>query len=70
MPDLSGAEWVRVKDKSTGHKLSVVASVAETDPDAYQILKQDAVDHVGQPLPPEFNDGTQSSASTTTNKES
>lgn len=54
MPDLSGATWVRVKDRTTGHKLSVVDSVAETDPGAYELLKEDAVDHVGQPLPPEF----------------
>lgn len=63
MPDLSGATWVRVKDKVSGHKLSVVESVALADPDAYQVLKQDAVDHVGQPLPPEFADSSSSSAS-------
>lgn len=70
--DLSGAQWIRVKDKTTGHKLSVVASVAEADPDAYQVLKQDAVDHNGQPLPPEFADSgsSSSSAPTTTPKES
>lgn len=69
MPDLSGATWARVKDRSTGHKLSVVASVAD-DTDAYELLKEDAVDHVGQPLPPEFAKPSKSSASTTTNKES
>ena len=46
-------EYLRVKDKSTGHKLSVIASVA-ADEDAYQVLKQDAVDIAGDPLPPEY----------------
>ncbi len=46
-------EYVRVKDKDTGHKLSVPASEVENNPDAYQVLKQDAVDTSGLPLPPE-----------------
>lgn len=55
-------EYVRVKDKSTGHKFSVIASAV--DPDAYQVLKQDAVDHVGDPLPPEFNESLSSKSTT------
>jgi hypothetical protein len=69
MPDLSGATWVRVKDKISGHKYSVVDSVAAADPDAYQVLKQDAVDHVGQPLPPEFADASPQSSASTSQKE-
>lgn len=49
MPD-----FVRVKDKTSGHRFTIVRSAAEADPDAYQILKQDAVDHNDQPLPPEY----------------
>lgn len=49
-------EWVRVKDKDTGHKLTVLAQELENNPDAYAELKQDAVDHNGDPLPPEFSD--------------
>jgi hypothetical protein len=47
-------DYVRVKDKTSGYHLTLVRSAAEADPDAYQILKQDAVDHNDQPLPPEF----------------
>lgn len=59
-------EYVRVKDKSTGHKFSVIASAF--DPDAMQELKQDAVDHVGDPLPPEF--ATESLSSSTNSGQS
>lgn len=44
--------YVRVKDKDTGHKFSVIASAV--DEDAMQVLKQDAVDISGEPLPPEY----------------
>lgn len=47
-------EWVRVKDKSTNHKYSVVASVVDANPEAFQVLKQDATDAGGDPLPPEY----------------
>jgi hypothetical protein len=47
-------DYVRVKDKTSGYHLTLVRSAAEADPDAYQILKQDAVDHNDLPLPPEF----------------
>lgn len=65
MPDYSlderGREVVRVKDKDTGHKYTELVSVVDGAPDAYQILKQDAVDAAGRPLDPEFN--TESPAS-------
>ncbi len=45
-------EYTRVKDKSTGHKFSVIASAV--DEESMQVLKQDAADHTGEPLPPEY----------------
>lgn len=51
---MSEIEYARVKDKTNGHKLTMVRSAAESDQDAYQILKEAAVDHNGLPLPPEF----------------
>lgn len=56
-------EYVRVKDKSTGHHYSVLAQEAESNPDAYQVLKQPAVNELGDPLPSEIpseNTGGQS----------
>lgn len=44
-------EWVRVKDKESGHHLTVLAQEAALNPDVYQVLKQPAVDHNGDPLP-------------------
>lgn len=55
-------EYSRVKDKSTGHKFTVIASAV--DEDAMQVLKQDAVDVVGEPLPPEYAHESLSSEST------
>jgi hypothetical protein len=49
-----GREVVRVRDKSTGHKYTELLHVVEGAPDAYQVLKQDAVDAAGRPLAPEF----------------
>lgn len=46
-------EYVRVKDKSTGHHYSVIASAF--DDSAMTKLKQDAVNTAGEPLPPEFH---------------
>jgi hypothetical protein len=44
-------DYVRVKDKTSGTSSRIVRSAAEADPDAYQILKQDAVDHNGPAAP-------------------
>ena len=44
-------EYVRVKDISTGHHYTVLATQAKANPDAFQILKQPAVDANGDPLP-------------------
>lgn len=45
-------EYVRVTEKDTGHKVSILA--AQFNEDAHRLLKQDAVDVHGDPLPPEF----------------
>ena len=42
-------EYVRVKDKSTGHEFSMPAGTF--DEDAVTVLKKDAVDPGGAPLP-------------------
>jgi hypothetical protein len=40
-------EFVRVKDKTTGHEYSV----RFPDPEQHEVLKKDAVDINGDPLP-------------------
>jgi hypothetical protein len=47
-------DLIRVKVKDTGHKFTTRQSVVDADPDTYQVLKQDAVDHNGAVLPPEY----------------
>jgi hypothetical protein len=57
-------EYKRVKDKSTGVHLSVLTDDDHPiDPAEYQILKQDAVDESGRPLPAEYPDSLSSTAS-------
>lgn len=46
MPD-----YVRVKDRETGHHLSILRSQFERRSDAYTELKQDATYADGTPLP-------------------
>ena len=43
--------WTRVKDKHTGHHYSV----AVVNPKHHEVLKQDAVDRHGKPLPAKHN---------------
>ena len=50
-PDDNG--WYRVTDKDTGHKYSVRES--QLAHGNYTVLKSDASDVNGVPLPPEFN---------------
>lgn len=45
-------EYVRVTDKDTGNRLTVLASEVENG--NYTVLKADAVNENGDPLPPEF----------------
>ena len=44
--------YVRVTDQDTGHKLSVLES--EVPNGNYRVLQADAVNELGDPLPPEF----------------
>lgn len=53
-------ELLRVKDKDTGYIRTI--GEHELPHGNYQVLKQDAVNAVGDPLPPEFPDSTESSA--------
>jgi hypothetical protein len=61
-------EYVRVKDKSTGHHYTVLAQEAATNPDAYQVLKQPAVNENGDPLPGEIPETTGQTATTSKEK--
>ena len=45
--------YVRVTDKDTGHRISVRESAVPHG--NYTVLKADAVDVGGDPLPPEYN---------------
>lgn len=45
--------FVRVKDKETGRHVSVRQSTVDSSPELWQVLKRDAVNHAGEPLPPE-----------------
>lgn len=47
-------EYVRVKQKETGHELSVPVAHLEAYPDGYAEVKKDAVDAAGDPLPPKY----------------
>jgi hypothetical protein len=49
--------YVRVRDKSNGHHYTVLAQEVEASPDAYEVLKQDAVNANGDPLPGEIPEG-------------
>ena len=46
------AEYVRVRDKETGHHYTVTRDRFERTPDLWQQLKQPATNSVGDPLPP------------------
>lgn len=42
-------EYVMVRDKSTGAHYPLIKSAAESDTDAYQVLKESPVDENGDP---------------------
>jgi hypothetical protein len=44
-------EFVRVRDKDTGHHYSINKEKYDRTPDVWELLKQDAVDAAGDPLP-------------------
>lgn len=64
-------KYVRVTDLDTGHKISVLES--EVANGNYRELKADAVNELGDPLPPEHNavkpSTTQGQTATDTSKE-
>lgn len=48
-------KFVRVRDRSTGHELSVPAEAARLNPKAYSVLSsEDAVTRSGEPLAPKY----------------
>lgn len=47
MPD-----YIRVRDKETGHHLSILRSQFDRNPSAWQELQQPATYRDGSPLPP------------------
>ena len=47
-------EFVRVRDKETGHHVSITRDQFDREADAWQELKQDATDAGGDPLPPKY----------------
>lgn len=49
------SDYVRVRDKETGHHVSILRSQFEQDGDVWQELKQPATDTGGAPLPPKFH---------------
>ena len=48
------AEYVRVRDKETGHHYTVTRARYDRTPDLWQELKQPATNSVGDPLPPKY----------------
>lgn len=49
-------KFIRVRDKGTGHAISVNADLVDTDDfvEAYERLDEPAVDPNGNPLPPDY----------------
>ena len=48
-------EYVRVRDKETGHHYSLPRERYDQSPDLWQALKQPATDAGGDPLPPKYH---------------
>lgn len=57
MPD-----FVRVRDKETGHHVSILRSAYDRNPDVWSLLKQDATYGDGTPLPPKHKTSVSSEA--------
>lgn len=49
MPD-----YIRVKQKDTGHEVSILQSMYDFAPDAYMVLDKPATNAGGDVLPPKF----------------
>lgn len=52
-PEYDRDEWIRVKDKDLGYDSTIRGS--QLPHGNYQVLKQDAVDAAGEPLPPDYH---------------
>lgn len=46
--------YLRVKDKETGHHLSITQEHYDRDPDVWDVVKSDATYPNGDPLPPKY----------------
>jgi len=62
-PEYAPDEWIRVRDKELGYDSTIRG--AQFIPGAYDVLNQDAVDHVGDPLPPDFHLDVKAKSATT-----
>lgn len=54
--------YVRVRDKETGHHLSILRTQYDRNPDAWAELKQPATYSDGTPLPPKHKTSVSSEA--------
>jgi hypothetical protein len=63
-------EYVRVRVKENGHHWTVTKQEAENNPDAYAVLKQPAVNELGDPLPGEIPSSENAGQSADKKKES
>lgn len=53
--DRNGIEWVRVKDaRLDARNFSLPKHVADADKDRYTVVRDDALDDNGMPLPPKY----------------
>lgn len=60
-------EYVRIKDPATGHHLTVTRDQYEAF--GGELLKQDATDPHGRPLPPKYYRSREAGDTTTASKE-
>lgn len=50
----TGAEVLRVRDRETGHHITIARAVFEDDPKRYAVLRSPALDSYGAPQGPKF----------------
>lgn len=51
---MSDSDFVRARDKDTGHHHSIRRGQYDANPEAWELLKQDATYSDGTPLPSKF----------------
>lgn len=64
---MSQPEYVRAKDRETGHHVSILRSQFDFNPDAWQLLKQDATHADGSPRAPKHQTSVAPASDSTTN---